>query len=89
MLRTVIITLLNIALPFLIRAIYIYILRIQAKKQQKKGVVDITPPAWHFPVKKLILAGLALSLLSIVVLRFTTTDIDDPYEGNVTISESL
>ena len=52
-------------------------------------MVDITPPAWHFPVKKLILTGLALSLLSIVVLRFTTTDIDAPYEGNVTKSESL
>lgn len=89
MLRTITITLLNIALPFLIRAIYIYILRLLAKRQQKKGMIDITPPEWHFPVKSLILIGLVLSLITIAVLRFTTTEIDSPYKGNVAKSEIL
>lgn len=89
MLRTIVITLLNIALPFLIRALYIYILRMRAKSQTNKGMKDITPPAWDFPVKKLILIGLALALLSIGVMRFAFTEVDDPYVGNISKSEVL
>tara|TARA_R110000868_G_scaffold218576_2_gene469121 strand:- start:54927 stop:55196 length:270 start_codon:yes stop_codon:yes gene_type:complete len=89
MLRTILLTLLNIALPFLLRGLYIYALRLFAKRQQKKGMVDVTPPEWHFPVAKLVIIGLALSIVSIAVLRFTTTEIDTPYKGNTVKSERL
>lgn len=87
MLRTILISLLNIALPFLLRALYIYILRLHAKRQNKKGMKDVTPPAWDFPVKKLVIIGLILSILSIAFIRFFMTDLDEPYVGNIAKSE--
>lgn len=89
MIRTLIISLLNIALPFLLRALYIYFLRLRAKKQNKKGMKDITPPEWDFPIKKLVLIGLLLAIASIAVMRFAFTDIDNPYVGNIAKSENL
>ena len=86
--RTIIITLLNIAIPFLIRAMYIYILRVKARKQQRR-MIDVTPPEWEFPVRKLIIIGLLLSVFSIGIARFFTTTIDEPYVGNITKSEVL
>lgn len=89
MIRTLIVTLLNIALPFLLRALYIYFLRLRAKKQSNKGMKDVTPPEWHFPVKKLVFIGLILSIASIAVMRFAFTEVDTPYIGNISKSENL
>lgn len=89
MFRTLVITLLNIALPFIIRALYIYGLRIIAKRKNKKGIKDVTPPEWTFPVKKLVLIGLMLSVISVGITRFFFVEIDAPYVGNISKSETL
>ncbi len=89
MLRTIVITLLNIALPFLIRGAFIFIMRLRANRQQQKGIKDVTPPPWHFPVKKLVLIGLLLAVATIAVQRFAFTETDQPYVGNIAKSEIL
>lgn len=77
------------ALPFLLRALYISLLKLNAKRQKKKGMKDITYPSWDFPVKKLIFIGLLLSIISIGFTRFFFTEIDTPYIGNTFKSETL
>ena len=75
MTRFFILTLLNLMLPFLLRAGYIYMLRVlhrRREKQQDPRIIDVTPPKWHFPVIKLLSIGLILLFVSLMVLRFSS-----------------
>lgn len=71
MTRFILLTVLNIALVFLIRAAWIYGLRLLARRKIKGGMKDVTPPHWHFPLVPLLLTALALTALVLGVYRFT------------------
>lgn len=89
MIRTILLTLLNIALPFLIRAAYLYALKIIYKRKLKKGMKDVTPPEHHYPIKTLITIGLLMAIACIATNRFFFTETDKPYVGNITKSETV
>jgi len=82
MTRLIIITFINLMIPFILRGIYIYALRLIAKRKNKKGMVNITPPQYHFPVKKLILYGVLITILMFASLRIFNVDIDTSFKGN-------
>lgn len=75
MTRMIILTLLNMALPFLIRAGWLLFIRWMYKRRaQKEGLKDVTPPKWHFPVLKLLIIGFILLCVSLLATRFITHD---------------
>lgn len=74
MLRFVLLTLANLLLPFLVRAAYLYALRIWHKKNNKPQ------PAWQFPVVKLLLVGVALLFVSLFIYRVVIPT--DTFSGN-------
>lgn len=83
MLRFMLLTLLNISLPFILRAIYIYALRVRSRRQARKGMKNVTPPPeWHFPVRRLLMIGVLLLFLSLLAYRMFGIDVDAPFAGN-------
>ena len=87
MTRLIILTIANMMLPFILRGIYIYTLRLIAKRRNKKGMVNITPPSYHFPIRKLLLYGVLLTILMVAALRILNVDLDTSFEGNQARSE--
>ena len=63
MTRMLLITLLNISLPFLLRLGYLAYIHWHAKKQ------GIEKSSWHFPWIRIITIGLVLTLIFITVER--------------------
>lgn len=85
MIRFILLTLLNLSLPFLIRAAYVYWQRWHHKR--KPEMVDVTPPNYDFPLVKLLLAGLLLMFLTLAGLRLFVEP--DTFEGNQVRSEDI
>ena len=83
MIRFILLTIANLALPFVIRALYIYGMRLLAKHQNKKGMKNVTPPEWHFPVRKLLIIGFILLLASLGAYRFLSVEVDTSFVGNI------
>ncbi len=80
MTRLVLLTLFNLALPFLIRAAWLLALRIYRKRQKERGIIDVTPVRWHFPYLKLLAIGLLLLAVSLFAWRLHAPD-DAPFES--------
>ena len=78
-------TLLNLALPFILRAIYIYAKRV-IHKRKKTEVID-PPPAYTFPVLKLLILGVALCFLFLGLNRIFLLEPDAPFVGNQSKTE--
>ena len=90
MTRLLLLTLINMAAPFIIRAIYLYVMRRVAFSKQQKGVIDVTPPEWHFPKFQLILIGCLLTMLTLAIWRFSTTEVDtNGFDNNQTRNEII
>jgi hypothetical protein len=91
MTRLILLTLLNLALPFLVRAVWLMSLQMlyqYRRRQQGAEVIDVTPPRWHFPVRKLLVAGLVLLALSLFVLRFVGESKDSWQPANPAVSKN-
>ena len=75
MTRALLLALLNMALPFLVRAGWILLLRYLYRQHMKKNpqLIDVTPkPEWYFPVVKLLLIGVALMAVTFIGARLFT-----------------
>jgi hypothetical protein len=81
MTRFILLTILNIALPFILRAAYLYGMRALARYKIRKGMKDVTPPEWHFPTFKLIFIGLFLLTCSLLFYRLNDAP-DTPHVPN-------
>lgn len=83
MIRFIFLTLINLALPFVLRAIYLYARRLLVKRDIKKGKVVGELPAWHFPIRKLLLVGFFLLLTTLAAYRFFFAELDaEGFRGN-------
>lgn len=91
MTRLIIITMLNLALPFLIRAGWLMFFMWLNKRREAQGIKDVTPPKWHFPVTRLLIIGFILLACSLVVLRFWNADTtaNDWQTGNQALSKDF
>jgi hypothetical protein len=88
--RLILLTLLNFALPFLVRAAWLMALHMlyqYRRRQQGVDVIDVTPPRWHFPVKKLLVAGFVLLAVSLLLLRFMGVEQDSWRPASPAISK--
>jgi hypothetical protein len=65
MIRVILLSLVNMALPFLLWGLKIYAVRVW-NKYHKKPLPD-----YHFPTAKLLLVGVLLLVSMLVVYRFT------------------
>lgn len=82
MLRLVILTLVNISLPFLLWAFKIYAVRVWNKFHKKPL------PDYHFPAIKLLLTGVLLLVIMLIISRFTLVDTDmDWHVSNPSVSQ--
>ena len=81
--RFVLLTILNLMLPFLVQAAWVSFLRLRHKQKVKKQpeIIDVTPPEWRFPVFKLLGVGLVLLALSLLVWRFSEMETDTTWEN--------
>ena len=83
MIRFILLTIINLSLPFILRAIYIYAVRLYVKRQHTKGIKNVTPPTWHFPVRKLLIIGFILLLITLGAYRFFGIEQDKSFVGNI------
>ncbi len=73
MLRTILLSLLNLLLPYLLYAVWQQVLKLHARKRAKRQqppVIDVTPVA-RWPWRRLLACGIALLALSLLWLRYT------------------
>lgn len=87
--RFLLLTILNLSLPFILRGIYIYGVRLYQKRQQNKGIKNITPKEWHFPVRQLLLIGLLLLLATLGGYRILGVEQDKTFSGNIVKSGNV
>ncbi len=83
--RFLLLLILNLSLPFLIRAAWIILLKLRHNHMVRNNpdIIDVTPkPVWYFPVRKLLLAGVVLLMLSLVGWRFITQQVDTSWESS-------
>ena len=57
-------------IPVLLRGVYLYVLRLRAKRKGEEK------PEWHFPWVKLGICGLVLAVISVFVSRLVITEDD-------------
>lgn len=82
MARLIVLTLVNLSLPFLFWALKIYAIRVWNKRHKKPL------PDYHFPSIKLLFAGVALLVVALIVTRFITVEIDTEWNvSNPSISQ--
>lgn len=80
MIRTLILTLLNFMLPFLLRFIYLAVKRWWVRKYNKKHNTSIKEPDWQYPWKLFIIIALGLTLSFVMVERVFLFDADTGFE---------
>ncbi|MDD9912579.1 MAG: hypothetical protein OXR68_04780 [Alphaproteobacteria bacterium] len=77
MTRFVLIALLNLMLPFLIRAAWLLVLRQLHRRKVKKypEIIDVTPaPKWDFPILRLLVIGILLLTVALTIFRILNTE---------------
>lgn len=89
MIRTLILTLLNLALPFLLRFIYLAVKRWWVRQQNKKNGTKIKEPDWTYPWRLFIAIALGLTLAMIMADRFFFFEKDKGFEHIIPKSEKL
>lgn len=86
MTRLIILTILNLSLPFLVY----YLKRRITKMWQRRNephVIDVTPEEHITPTVKLVIIGLILLVISLVALRFSSPDTpSESYTRSKTLS---
>jgi hypothetical protein len=73
MLRTVLLSLINLLLPYLVYAIWQQALKVHAyqrARKQQPPVIDVTP-VHRWPWRRLLGCGIALLALSLLYLRYS------------------
>lgn len=68
--RFILLTVLNLALPFLLRWAWLVLLDWQQKKPIEKRMIDVTPKQ-KYPIPLLLACGIGLLLLSLLFFRIT------------------
>lgn len=87
MFRTILLTLFNLALPFLLRFIYLSVKRYLVRRENKKRGTDIKEPDWTYPWKIFLGIALGLTLLMIMIDRFVLFEKTDSFVRDIPKSE--
>jgi ABC-type uncharacterized transport system permease subunit len=86
MTRFIFLTLLNLSLPFLIHYLRKKLIKMWQRRNEPH-VIDVTPEEHTTPMFKLLLIGLVLLTISLITIRFTSSDVpSSSYKRSTTLS---